>query len=181
MQTFGTLDLVPATEHPDLLGAPVLDALATWEHAAEVLVAAIDPALAETAAMSEAYDVPMRAGANCVVVMGRRAGEERTAACVVRADTRADVNTVVKRALDVRKCSFLAHDRAVSETRMEYGGITPIGLPTAWRLLVDHRVTEIDLAVIGSGVRGSKLFLPGRLLGALPGAEVVEGLASPVG
>jgi prolyl-tRNA editing enzyme YbaK/EbsC (Cys-tRNA(Pro) deacylase) len=180
MQTFGTLDLTPALDRPDLLGTPVREALATWEHAAEVLVAAIDPGLAETAAMSEAYDVAMEAGANCVVVMGRRAGEERTAACMVRADTRADVNGMVKRTLDVRKCSFLAHERAVDETGMEYGGITPIGLPAGWRLLVDQRVTEIELAVIGSGIRGSKLFLPGRLLGGLPGAEVIDGLANPV-
>jgi prolyl-tRNA editing enzyme YbaK/EbsC (Cys-tRNA(Pro) deacylase) len=177
MHRFGTLDLAPALDHPDLLGAPVSEALASWEHAGEVLVAAIDPGLAETAAMTEAYDVPMEASANCVVVMGRRAGEERTAACVVRADTRADVNNVVKRMLDVRKCSFLAHDRAVEETGMEYGGITPVGLPDSWRLLLDQRVVDIELAIIGSGVRGSKLFLPGRLLAALPHAEVVDGLA----
>ena len=177
MQTYGRLTLVPALERADLLGETVRDALASWEHAAEVLVAEIDPELADTAAMTEAYDVPLEASANCVVVMGRRAGEERTAACVVRADTRADVNNVVKRSLDVRKCSFLARERAVEETRMEYGGITPIGLPEAWRLLVDSRVGDIGLAIVGSGVRGSKLFLPGRLLGALPGAEVVVGLA----
>jgi prolyl-tRNA editing enzyme YbaK/EbsC (Cys-tRNA(Pro) deacylase) len=177
MHRFGTLDLAPALDHPDLLGAPVSEALASWEHAGEVLVAAIDPGLAETAAMTEAYDVPMEASANCVVVMGRRAGEERTAACVVRADTRADVNNVVKRRLDVRKCSFLAHDRAVEETGMEYGGITPVGLPDSWRLLLDQRVVDIELAIIGSGVRGSKLFLPGRLLAALPHTEVVDGLA----
>jgi prolyl-tRNA editing enzyme YbaK/EbsC (Cys-tRNA(Pro) deacylase) len=177
MQTFGTLTLQPALEHPDLLGAPVLEALKSWEHAHEVLVAQIDPELADTAAMTEAYDVPLDASANCVVVMGRRGGEERTAACVVRADTRADVNNVVRKVLDVRKCSFLEHDRAVEETGMEYGGITPIGLPGEWRLLVDETITAIDLAIIGSGIRGSKLFLPGLLLGALPGAEVVPDLA----
>ncbi len=127
--------------------------------------------------MTEAYDVPLNASANCVVVMGRRDGQERTAACVVRADTRADVNNVVKRLLDVRKCSFLAHDRAVAETGMEYGGITPVGLPGSWRLLVDEPGHRHRDRVIGSGIRGSKLFLPGRLLAALPGAEVVDGLA----
>ena len=65
---------------------------------------------------------------------------ERVAACLVRADTRADVNTVVKRLLDVRKCSFLSLDRAVEESGMEYGGITPVGLPSGWRLLLDARV-----------------------------------------
>jgi len=176
MQTFGTLTLQPALDRPDLLGVPVRKALESWEHAAEVLVAEIDPDLADTAAMTEAYDVPLDASANCVVVMGKRAGEERTAGCVVRADTRADVNNVVRKALDVRKCSFLDHDRAVEETGMEYGGITPIGLPDGWRLLVDESVTRIDLAIIGSGVRGSKLFLPGLHLGKLPGAEIVPDL-----
>jgi prolyl-tRNA editing enzyme YbaK/EbsC (Cys-tRNA(Pro) deacylase) len=141
-------------------------------------VVEIDPALADTAAMSEAFDVPLEASANCVVVMGKRAGEERTAACLVRADTRADVNNVVRRLLDVRKCSFLDHHRAVADTGMEYGGITPVGLPAGWRLLVDARVVDIEVAVVGSGIRGSKLLLPGRLLGELPAAEVVPDLAS---
>jgi prolyl-tRNA editing enzyme YbaK/EbsC (Cys-tRNA(Pro) deacylase) len=139
-------------------------------------VVEIDPELADTAAMTEAYDLPLTASANCVVVAGRRDGQERVAACVVRADTRADVNNLVKRTLDVRKASFLAMDRAVEESGMEYGGITPLGLPAHWRLLVDARVVDIDVAIVGSGVRRSKLLLPGRLLARLPGAEVVEGL-----
>ena len=64
---------------------------------------------------------------------------------------------------------------------MEYGGITPVGLPEGWRVLVDSRVvTDGALALIGSGVRRSKLLLPGDLLGRLPGVEVVEDLAVPV-
>ena len=79
--------------------------------------------------------------------------------------------------LDVRKLSFMPMDRAVAESEMEYGGITPVGLPAEWRLLVDARVPEVPAAIIGSGVRRSKLLLPGSLLAELPGAEVVEGLA----
>jgi prolyl-tRNA editing enzyme YbaK/EbsC (Cys-tRNA(Pro) deacylase) len=171
------LESLPSLSRPDLVAAPVAAALSAWGHADEVAVVEIDPALADTAAMSEAYGVDLAAGANCVVVMGRREGEERFAACVVRADTRADVNNLVKRTLDVRKASFLAMDRAVSESDMEYGGITPLGLPGHWRLLVDAACLEIPTAVIGSGVRRSKLLLPGHLLGALPRAEVVQGLA----
>jgi len=168
---------LPAVDHPELLAPPVAAALKEWPLAGEVAVVEIDPALADTAALREALDVPLEASANCVVVMGRRAGDERTAACLVRADTRADVNNLVKRMLDVRKCSFLDHDRAVTETGMEYGGITPVGLPAEWRLLVDARVVQIPVAVIGSGVRRSKLLLPGALLGELPAAEVVPDLA----
>jgi prolyl-tRNA editing enzyme YbaK/EbsC (Cys-tRNA(Pro) deacylase) len=171
------LTSLPATEHPELLAPPVAAALAAWPGAEGVAVVEIDPELADTAAMSAAYDVPMEASANCVVVAGRREGEERVAACVVRADTRADVNHTVKRLLDVRKLSFMSMDRAVEESGMEYGGITPVGLPAGWRLMVDARVADIDVAVIGSGVRRSKLLLPGSLLADLPRAEVVDGLA----
>ena len=176
--TLGTLTPVPALDRLDLVAAPVAGALRAWPHADEVSLVEIDPDLADTAAMSEAYGVSMAASANCVVVSGKRAGEERVAACVVRADTRADVNNLVKRALDVRKASFHPMDRAVEETGMEYGGITPFGLPDDWRLLVDGRVPDIELAVVGSGVRRSKLLLPGRLVAELPGAEVTDGLGA---
>jgi prolyl-tRNA editing enzyme YbaK/EbsC (Cys-tRNA(Pro) deacylase) len=177
LPTLGRLESLPVLDHPELVAPPVLAALQGWEHASEVAVVEIDPAVADTAAMSEAYDLGMDTGANCVVVGGSRAGDERVAACLVRADTRADVNTVVRKTLDVRKCSFLPMDRAVQESGMEYGGITPVGLPDGWRLLVDSRVLDIEVAVIGSGVRRSKLLLPGRLAGLLPGAEVIDGLA----
>lgn len=171
------LTSLPALDRPELVAPPVAAALATWPAAAGVAVVEIDPDLADTAAMSAAYDLPMEIGVNCVLVAGKREGEERVAACLVRADTRADVNHTVKRLIDVRKPSFLPMERAVTESAMEYGGITPIGLPAPWRLLVDPRVLDVDVAVIGSGVRRSKLLLPGALLGELPGAEVVEGLA----
>jgi len=172
----GSLESLPVLSHPELLAPPVLEALSEWPGATEVAVVEIDPAYADTAAMSEHYDVPMELGANCVVVMGKREGEERVAACLVRADTRADVNNLVKRTLDVRKCSFLSMDRAVAESGMEYGGITPVGLSVTWRVLVDEACLAIDAAVIGSGVRRSKLLVPGRLLGELPRAEVLAGL-----
>jgi prolyl-tRNA editing enzyme YbaK/EbsC (Cys-tRNA(Pro) deacylase) len=177
----GSLDiLVPAHEHPDLLAPTVVTTLRGWPRGDQVGVAPIDPDLSDTAAFGEAYEVPAVASANCVVVVGRREGAERVAACVVLATTRADVNSVVKRRLDVRKCSFLATDRAVELTGMEYGGITPVGLPTGWPVLVDAEVLAQRLVVIGSGVRRSKLVLPPQLLTDLSHAEVVQGLARPV-
>ena len=176
----GRLDVqLPADRHRDLLAAPVLAALTGWPPAAGVGVAAIDPELADTAVLVEAYDVPADVSANCVVVGGRRGGDERVAACVVLATTRADVNGVVRRSLDVRKASFLAMDDAVRATGMEYGGITPVGLPAGWPVLVDAAVVATDVVVVGSGVRRSKLVLPGAALAELPGAEVVEGLGRP--
>ena len=111
-----------------------------------------------------------------VVGPGRRDGEERVAACLVRADTRADVNTLVRKMLDVRKASFLPMDRAVEETGMEHGGITPVGLPSGWRVLVHEALLDEPVVVLGSGLRRSKLLVPGYLLADLPGAEVVPDL-----
>ena len=177
----GKLMTVPATDRPDLLAAPVLAALTNLVDeatAARVLVAPIDPGLADTAEFCSAYDVGLDVSANCVVVSGKREGEVRYAACVILATTRADVNGVVRRYLDVRKASFAAMDTAVAETGMAYGGITPIGLPADWPLLVDAAVAGTEDVVIGSGVRGSKLVLPGKALADLPGAEVIAGLAA---
>jgi prolyl-tRNA editing enzyme YbaK/EbsC (Cys-tRNA(Pro) deacylase) len=68
-------------------------------------------------------------------------------------------------------------DDAVALSGMEYGGITPVGIPADWALLVDSRIVTLPQVVIGAGIRGAKLVLPGAALAALPGAEVVDGLA----
>ena len=117
---------------------------------------------------------------NCVVVAGRREGAERVAACLVPSTKRADVNGVVRRRLDVRTASFLPQDEAVTRSGMAYGGITAIGLPADWPILVDADVVPQRLVLIGSGIRGSKLLVPGALVAELPGAEIVEDLGRTV-
>ncbi|MCW6007102.1 YbaK/EbsC family protein [Micromonospora sp. CPCC 205371] len=175
----GTLKTEPARTRPDLLAAPTTAALSSWGDDG-VLVAPIDPELADTAAFCEAYEVPLDVSANCVVVSGKREGAVRYAACVILATTRADVNGVVRRMLDVRKASFAPMAEAVELTGMEYGGITPVGLPEGWPILVDARVVATPYVIIGSGVRHSKIALPGAALATLPGAQVVEDLAKGV-
>ncbi|MFE3452276.1 YbaK/EbsC family protein [Nonomuraea sp. NPDC059194] len=167
-----TLHWVPALDRLDLLAEPV--ALAVRQMEEEVRVAEIDPDLADTAAFCDRYGVAMDASANCVVVAGRRGGEVRYAACMVLATTRADVNGVVRRHIDARKTSFAAMDDAVALTGMEYGGITPLGLPDDWPILVDSRVAAHPEVVIGSGVRRSKLAVSGATLAALKTAEVLD-------
>jgi prolyl-tRNA editing enzyme YbaK/EbsC (Cys-tRNA(Pro) deacylase) len=179
----GKLETAPARTRTDLLAAPVAAALASWNgptNVDDIEVAAIDPDLADTAAFCAAYDVGLDVSANCVVVAGKRDGVQRFAACMVLATTRADVNNVVRRLLDVRKLSFAPMDTAVSETGMEYGGITPIGLPAAWPIYVDTAVAAMPLVVIGSGVRRSKIVVPGATLTELPNAQLVDGLANPI-
>ncbi|WP_033343386.1 YbaK/EbsC family protein [Catenuloplanes japonicus] len=173
----GNLKTEPALDRPDLLAPPVAAALRDWPGRDETEVAAIDATLADTAAFCAEYGVSLEASANCVIVSGKREGVVRYAACLLLATTRADVNGVVRKHLNVRKLSFAPMDEAVALTGMEYGGITPIGLPAEWPILVDPRVLTQPAVVIGSGVRHGKIQIPGALAARLPLAEVVEGLA----
>jgi prolyl-tRNA editing enzyme YbaK/EbsC (Cys-tRNA(Pro) deacylase) len=172
------LAFAPVLSRPDLLAAPVTAALRDLPEGlrCEVEVAEIDPALADTAAFCARYGVLPAESANCVVIAARRGGETSYAACMVAATTRADVNGLVRRHLDARKASFAPVEAVTAATGMEYGGITPVGLPEGWPVLVDEAVAKTGSVVIGSGIRGSKLRLPGRLLAALPAAQVLPGL-----
>lgn len=172
---------LPAADRRDLLTAPVAAAVgAGWGGITpdQVLHVDTDPGIADTAAFVAHHGAGLLDhSANCVVLSGKRGADVTLAACVVLSHSRVDVNGVARKHLGLRKARFASMDTAVGETGMEYGGITPIGLPAGWRLLVDEGTTAIELAVIGSGVRGSKLFLPGLLLSELPGAEIVPDLA----
>jgi prolyl-tRNA editing enzyme YbaK/EbsC (Cys-tRNA(Pro) deacylase) len=171
MRILGTLDWQPALDHAELLARPVKEAIAELE--LECFVAPIDPDKADTAEFCAAYQLPLEVSANCVVVAGRRAELSVMAACLVRATDRADVNRVIRKRLDVRKISFAGMNDAVRETGMEYGGITPIGLPPTWPILVDEAVAGLDMIVIGSGIRGSKIAMPGVAAANLPNAEIM--------
>jgi prolyl-tRNA editing enzyme YbaK/EbsC (Cys-tRNA(Pro) deacylase) len=176
--TLGTLSSLPALTQQQLLAPPVVTALSGFPDAGDIGVVEIPPEFSDTTAMMKHYQLPLTVGANCVLVIGKRDGAERIAACVVRSDQRVDVNNVVKRLLDVRRPSFLPRERATAESGMEYGGITPFGLPETWRVFLDPAVLQISVAVLGSGIRASKLLLAGALLEQLPNAAVVDGLGT---
>jgi prolyl-tRNA editing enzyme YbaK/EbsC (Cys-tRNA(Pro) deacylase) len=178
----GSLETIPASAHLDLVAPPVAAALTAWARleprvASEVGVVQIDPADSDTATLVGKYQLSWDSSANCVLVAGRRAGAERVAAVLVRAASKADVNGAVRRLLDVRKASFLPTDQAVAASGMEYGAITPIGVPPEWRILIDSGVATGGDVLIGAGLRSAKLALPGDLFATLPRAEVIDGLA----
>ncbi|WP_040159584.1 YbaK/EbsC family protein [Nigerium massiliense] len=174
---FGRLEPLPAAEHPELLAPSVAEAVQDPE--LQAYVAEIDPQYADTEQLCAHYDVPLDASINAVIVRGTRAGTEKFAVCMTPADRRVDVNGLVRKKLDARKASFAPMDVAVEATGMEYGGITPVGAPAEWPIWVDPLAVEHDWVCVGSGVRGSKLFLPGSSLLTLPNSEAVEGLTRP--
>ncbi|WP_405800969.1 YbaK/EbsC family protein [Streptomyces sp. NBC_01506] len=170
----------PAPDCLDLLTEPVAAAVRAWQGdvpADQLLYVDTDPEIADTAAFVEHHGADLLdRSANCVVVAGKRGGESTLAACLVLSRTRVDVNGVVRKQLGARKASFAPMDSATGETGMEYGGITPIGLPADWTLLVDAAVVDTEWVLIGSGRRRGKLIVPGKAFATLPGAVVVDGL-----
>jgi len=172
------LDLQPAADHLDWLAPPTAAAITLIP---EALVFAIDPGDADTATLTSKLGLPLSSSGNAVLVTGFRQGEPRHCCCMTAADRRVDVNHVVRQRLDVRKCSFASVDEAVAASGMEYSGITPIGLPVQWPVWLDEHIAGLDWVLIGSGVRSSKLVVPGQALLRLPGAQLVDGLTVPVG
>jgi prolyl-tRNA editing enzyme YbaK/EbsC (Cys-tRNA(Pro) deacylase) len=137
---------------------------------------ACDPGLADTAAFCAHYGYPLEMSANTIVVAARK--EPGVAcACVVLATDRLDVNHTVCDLLGVRKASFAPADVTRELTGMLIGGVTPFGLPESLALYIDSRVMDREAVIVGGGSRSLKLQVTPSALAAVPGAQVVIGLA----
>ena len=140
---------------------------------------ACDPDLADTAAFCEAYGYAADDSANAIVVVGK-SDPPVFAMCLVLADSRLDVNKVVRKRLGTRKCSFASAEQTIEMTGMQIGGVTPFGTRQPLELWIDSRVMERDNLIIGGGSRDRKLLVPPATLAAHPRAEVIEGLARAI-
>lgn len=169
----GNLEFVPIEERLDLVGETTKKSIQT-NKLTVVLVTEIDPELADTAGFCKHYNISLEISANCVVVEAKRADKVWYAACLILATTRADINGIVRKHLDAKKLSFAPMDKAVELSKMEFGGITPIGLPVDWPLLIDSAIAEKEMLVVGSGIRKSKLLVPGKLFNSLPNTEIMS-------
>ena len=171
-QQLGSLLFQPADKARDLLGAPVMTYLEKNSYE-DVWVAEIDPTLADTAAFCDHYKICMDVSANCVIVEAKRGDTTWYAACVILATTKADVNGTIRRTLTARKASFAPMDSATSLTLMEYGGITPLGLPADWPIFIDSQVIHHEKVIVGSGIRGSKILMTTAKLQSIANATVL--------
>lgn len=138
-----------------------------------------DPDLADTAQFCEAYGFEIADSANTIVVVGK-ADPRVYAACVVLADSRLNVNGVVRKRLGTRKASFASGEETTELTGMTIGGVTAVGLPADLPIWIDSRVMDRERIVLGGGGRDRKILGPPALLAALPNAEVVDELAKKI-
>ena len=170
------LDFKPIAEHPELVSTSVYEAAKD----SEVLVGQIDPQYMNGSALSDQYDVALEDGANCIVVRGKRGEERMMAAVLVPVGCRADLNGLVCEKLNAKKVSMAPLEDVIQETGMEYGSITPVGLPHSWKVLIDSRLMLKEKIIVGGGKQISKLLVPTAFLKSLPNVEVVEGLGNPI-
>jgi prolyl-tRNA editing enzyme YbaK/EbsC (Cys-tRNA(Pro) deacylase) len=177
------LHFEPAVNRQDLLPTGINELLKHWRGSTpveEIWVTPIDTEYADSAKFCEHYGVDPKDGANCVVAVATR-GETRTfAACLIPVNCRADLNNVARKTLGAKRVSFAPLDEVLAETGMEYGGITPLGLPETYPILIDSRIAAMERLIVGGGFRRSKISVPGKVLAELPNALVVEGLGREI-
>lgn len=166
----------PAIEHPELIASTTFDAIKKLPDGKDIEVFEIDPNLSDTSAFCEKYGFAPEITANCVIVESKRGENRQLVACLILATTRADVNGLLRKTLDARKASFASMETAVTESQMEYGAINPIGLPETWQIFIDSKIVDLPQVIIGSGIRKSKILIPGKILPTIPNVRILENL-----
>ena len=87
MYSLGTLTILRALDHPELVALPVADALKGLDSDGVVGVAEIDEGVSDTLAFCAQYEVPLERAANCVILEATRGDREWLAACVILGST----------------------------------------------------------------------------------------------
>ncbi len=140
-------------------------------------VLACEPQWADTAEFCAAYDIPVSITCNTIVVVVK-SNPKRYVACLVRADSKLDVNHKVANEVAFKRLSFASGEETAELSGMMIGGVTLIGLPADIPILIDARVMEHPEVIVGGGNRSSKIRLDPNELLKLPNARVAD-LAVP--
>jgi len=142
-------------------------------HGIEYEVLACEPELADTAQFCAHYGIAATEACNAIVVV-LKTNPKQYVACLVRADTKLDVNKKVSELVGVKRLSFASADETAELTGMLIGGVTIAGLPETMPIYIDAHVMEQPRVIIGGGNRSSKARLDPRELLKLPNASVAD-------
>lgn len=157
--------------------AAVESFLATLPVQAKVI--SCDPDKADTASFCAHYGYALEDSANTILVSAKT-GEKKMVACVLLADSRLDVNQVVRKRLKSRRVSFTSADKTQELTGMEIGGVTPIGLPDNVPIWVDGRVMQRASIILGGGSRDIKIVTTPQIFEYVPNIDIVVDLAQVI-
>lgn len=178
MEKMDELPLERVLDRPDLVAVPVYEAIKHWPVKSEIdpkefMVFQSDPSLRKSHDVSESTGIPLSFGAKSLILKVDDNAEY--VACVVPGDTEADFDGVVKTQMNVNQVSLAPRKKTERLTGMQTGSITPIGLPSRWPVLVDDRLPQ-KRVLMGSGLRRSKLIVPGAALLELPNVSTIMAL-----
>ena len=126
---------------------------------------------ADTAAFCANYSIPPDEACNTILVALKKTPREYVC-CLVRADSRLDVNHRVSAEVAFKRLSFAGAEETKEVSGMEIGGVALIGLPDGIPILIDALVMEKPSVIVGGGNRTTKLRLAPNELLKLPGARV---------
>ena len=173
------LNFKSVLENQDIVSKPVFEFAQSVKNGDEVLVAKIDPKFMGGKELCDEFGVDPKMGANCVVVEASGKETSEFVAVVVPVGYRADLNGFVKKHLGVRRVSLASLEKVIEQTQMEYGSITPFGLPSSWKILMDSRIFENDAIIVGGGKQISKLLVPTKVFKNIPNVEIIPDLGKP--
>jgi prolyl-tRNA editing enzyme YbaK/EbsC (Cys-tRNA(Pro) deacylase) len=131
------------------------------------------PELADTAEFCAHYGIAATEACNAIIVV-LKTNPKQYVACLVRADTKLDVNKKVSELVGVKRLSFASADETAQLTGMLIGGVTIAGLPDTMPIYIDTRVLEQPRVIIGGGNRTSKARLAPQELLELPNAREAD-------
>lgn len=81
----------------------------------------------------------------------------------------------LRRSLGISRMRMASAEEVLTVTGFEVGAVGPFGLTTPIRILVDRRLYDLDEVSIGSGVRGTTVFIrTSDLKQALTGIEEID-------
>jgi len=156
---------------PSILDPNVRAALETLNIDYEILEC--EPHLADTAEFCAHYGIAAEDACNAILV-ALKTNPRTYIACLVRADTRLDVNHRVSELVGVKRLSFASAEETAQLTGQLIGGVTIFGLPAELPIYVDAHVMERERIIVGGGNRSSKLRLDPRELLKLAKVQVAD-------
>lgn len=167
-------------ENKDLIAKPTFNcikSLFSEEEQENILVAKIDSKYMDGIKLCEYYNIDKKAGVNCLICECKRKDIESYVALLVPTGYKYNMSSTVRKLTNFRMVSVAPLEYVLEKTKMEYGSINPIGLPTEWKIFINPKIIETDRIICGSGLQKSKLSLPSKYLLKLPNSELLENLA----
>ena len=129
--------------------------------------------LADTADFCANYNVAIPDACNTILV-AMKTTPRKYIACLVRADTKIDVNHRLAAEVRSKKLSFASTEEAAQVSGQMIGGVTLVALPGDVPVLIDKAVLERQSIIIGGGNRTSKVRVNPKELTKLPSVRVAD-------